>query len=317
MSFDSRNMVNSSNIAQLSNAKHQKPSRSTQKLSDERLARKRALDREAQRSSRCKTKNHIALLESRIEALTRVQDNGDTKELIDQIEQQRIEIEALRSKLKSIAKLVSGDGGEEPGEGLLPVPQPVELIKNVGVGFKSSEKSPTTLSYIPKSGPDVMMLDQRGQSLPADLPVEIGFFKGRSNSNSSSPDIIEQPYQHNDGHPRIMRDIASPVPQLQTMYGLSNTAGRMGLLFSPDQTVPQWGTGGQCSPVTQCKCSKIKNFTSQLLSQCSNLPLQPTANQNLRDADIPIRAVLHGWHAVTRKYLLDPLWSMLRHADEV
>jgi hypothetical protein len=90
--------------------RRQRGSRSTQKLSDERLARKRALDREAQRSSRCKTKNHIALLESRIEALTRVQANGNTKELMDQIEAQRKENEALRAMLKTVAKLVnSGD----------------------------------------------------------------------------------------------------------------------------------------------------------------------------------------------------------------
>jgi hypothetical protein len=90
-------------------------SRSTQKLSEERLARKRALDREAQRSSRCKTKNHIALLEARIEQLTRVQADGNTKELMDQIEQQRKENEALRATLKSITKLVNS-GDEEPSE---------------------------------------------------------------------------------------------------------------------------------------------------------------------------------------------------------
>jgi hypothetical protein len=76
------------------------------------LARKRALDREAQRSSRSKTKNRIALLESRIEALTRVQANGNTKELVDKIEEQRKENEALRSTLKTIGKLINaGEDG--------------------------------------------------------------------------------------------------------------------------------------------------------------------------------------------------------------
>ena len=128
MSAGSRNTVNLSSIPQTSDTKHQKPLLQTQKLSDERLARKRALDREAQRSSRCKTKNHIALLESRIEALTRVRDDGNTKELIDQIEQQRIENEVLWAKLKSIAKLVAGQGGEEPGEYFLSAPQVFGLI---------------------------------------------------------------------------------------------------------------------------------------------------------------------------------------------
>jgi len=105
-------MASPSNASSSSITERRRGSRSTQKLSDERLARKRALDREAQRSSRCKTKNHIALLESRIEALTRVQTNGNTKELMDKIEQQRKENEALRATLKTVAKLVnSGDDG--------------------------------------------------------------------------------------------------------------------------------------------------------------------------------------------------------------
>jgi hypothetical protein len=86
-------------------------SRQASALSDERLARKRALDREAQRHSRSKTKNHIALLESRIEALTRVKANGDTRELVETIEDQRRENEALKATLKTIGKIVGGDGG--------------------------------------------------------------------------------------------------------------------------------------------------------------------------------------------------------------
>lgn len=90
-------------------------SRTTQKLSDEKLARKRALDREAQRSSRCKTKNHIALLEARIEALTRVQADGNTKELVDTIEEQRKENEGLRATLRLVRKLVHSGGEEDVG----------------------------------------------------------------------------------------------------------------------------------------------------------------------------------------------------------
>lgn len=68
---------------------------------------------------------------------------------------------------------------------------------------------------------------------------------------------------------------------------------------------------------TQCKCSKILNFSNLILGRCSKLQLPDHTTQRLRDADIPIRAILQGWNAVTRKYLLDPLWCALRHADEV
>jgi len=167
-----------------------------------------------------------------------------------------------------------------------------------------------------KIQPDLMMLDDMGQDLSIDFPVEIGILRGSRDSNDSSLADNKQPSQLNEPQPRISCDAPNPGPQLQAMYDLSSlTAGRMGHIFSPDQAIR--GPGDLCSEVAQCRCSTIKNFTSQLLSQCSKLPLQPAANQNLRDADIAIRAVLHGWHAVTRKYLLDPLWSMLRHADEV
>lgn len=95
-------------------SRKQQSSRRAQKLSEERLARKRELDRQAQRSARVKTKNHIAHLESRIETLTKVQGTGDIKSLIDQIEDQRKENEALKATLKTIGKLVgnTGENGE-------------------------------------------------------------------------------------------------------------------------------------------------------------------------------------------------------------
>lgn len=40
------------------------------------------------------------------------------------------------------------------------------------------------------------------------------------------------------------------------------------------------------------------------------------SNQKARDADIPIRAILHGWDAVTSIYTLDPIWTILRAVDE-
>lgn len=63
-------------------------------------------------------------------------------------------------------------------------------------------------------------------------------------------------------------------------------------------------------------CCKIVLMSNELLRQCSRLRLQNTLNQKARDADIAIRAVLHGWNAVTEKYALDPVWATLRQADE-
>jgi hypothetical protein len=64
-----------------------------------------------------------------------------------------------------------------------------------------------------------------------------------------------------------------------------------------------------------CCCNNVR-FGNELVSQCSKLRLQSSVNQAARDADMAIRAVLHGWNAVTSKYALDPVWATLRHADE-
>jgi hypothetical protein len=62
-------------------------------------------------------------------------------------------------------------------------------------------------------------------------------------------------------------------------------------------------------------CDQSILLYNELLAQCSKLQLKDTANQKVRDADIAIRAVLHGWNAVTERYALDPVWQTLRHAD--
>jgi hypothetical protein len=66
----------------------------------------------------------------------------------------------------------------------------------------------------------------------------------------------------------------------------------------------------------ECQCCHSINITNEILSRCSKMQLRGTANQRARDADIAIRAVLHGWESVTQKYLLDPVWAVLRLVDQ-
>jgi hypothetical protein len=74
-------------------------------------------------------------------------------------------------------------------------------------------------------------------------------------------------------------------------------------------TFPSWRQ-------TDCACAKRQHFANQILSQPSKLKLQNSPHHPVRDADIGIRAIAHGWKAVTEKYALDPLWATVRHADE-
>ncbi|KAK1909307.1 hypothetical protein P3342_011386 [Pyrenophora teres f. teres] len=74
----------------------------------ERRDRKRAIDREAQRSLREKTKAHIADLERTIEILRQQDSNGATASLLSEIDQLRAENVRLKEIIDSVKTLVGG-----------------------------------------------------------------------------------------------------------------------------------------------------------------------------------------------------------------
>lgn len=75
----------------------------------ERRERKRAIDREAQRSLREKTKTHIAELERTIQILRDQDRNGATANLLSEIDVLRAENERLRDIIDSVKNVVGGD----------------------------------------------------------------------------------------------------------------------------------------------------------------------------------------------------------------
>ncbi|KAL6712608.1 hypothetical protein ACN47E_000485 [Coniothyrium glycines] len=75
----------------------------------ERRERKRAIDREAQRSLREKTKTHIAELERTIQILRDQDHNGATANLLTEIDMLRTENERLKEIIDSVKNLVSID----------------------------------------------------------------------------------------------------------------------------------------------------------------------------------------------------------------
>ena len=75
----------------------------------ERRERKRAIDREAQRSLREKTKTHIAELERTIQILRDQDRNGATLSLLTEIDDLRAENERLREVIESVRSVIGGD----------------------------------------------------------------------------------------------------------------------------------------------------------------------------------------------------------------
>lgn len=75
----------------------------------ERRERKRAIDREAQRSLREKTKTHIAELERTIQILRDQDRNGATANLLSEIDSLRAENERLRDIIDSVKSVLGNE----------------------------------------------------------------------------------------------------------------------------------------------------------------------------------------------------------------
>lgn len=88
------------------------------KLTASQRERKRAIDREAQRSIRIKTKNYIAHLESLVKAMEQNDTNGPegdsnrTKELMNQLRQSQEEVRRLREAMLGVQRVLGGALGD-------------------------------------------------------------------------------------------------------------------------------------------------------------------------------------------------------------
>jgi hypothetical protein len=99
----------------------------------ERRERKRAIDREAQRSLREKTKTHIAELERTIQILRDQDRNGATANLLSEIDTLRTENERLRDIIDSVKSVLGND--------VVPRTNAPEFSTTNGVGAMASPAS--------------------------------------------------------------------------------------------------------------------------------------------------------------------------------
>jgi len=101
----------------------------------ERRERKRAIDREAQRSLREKTKTHIAELERTIHILRDQDRNGATANLLSEIESLRAENERLRGIIDNVKHVLGTDTAPRPNTA------PEAPTANSGGGMMASPAS--------------------------------------------------------------------------------------------------------------------------------------------------------------------------------
>ncbi|KAF2192553.1 hypothetical protein K469DRAFT_554014 [Zopfia rhizophila CBS 207.26] len=110
----------------------------------ERRERKRAIDREAQRSLREKTKTHIAELERTIQILRDQDRNGATASLLSEINGLRAENERLRDVIDSVRSVVGGGMLARGAHPLQGAPASEGSPDATGVGHQSPRPTTST-----------------------------------------------------------------------------------------------------------------------------------------------------------------------------
>ncbi|KAL4804140.1 hypothetical protein BDV18DRAFT_35846 [Aspergillus unguis] len=263
------------------------------KLSGDRAARKREQDRQAQRSAREKTRKKIEYLESRIETLTRFHQNGDVNELLEELEVQRKANEALRTTLRSIEKAINGGLAEA----------------NVALQTYNDGKSALDVgSSSPNSDHDKNIATNGG----AGLAQQTGLIPPSHHLPQST-----SPYED----PTAMDKMPSngPFVNLQDGLTLTGKGPDVHAFNSTLHTFPvdiQMPVHALHTTEPPCACCKQLLYMNDMLGRFALTCSRGMADQRIRDSDIAIRAVVHGWDVVSHLYALDPAWAMLRTADE-
>jgi hypothetical protein len=133
------------------------PTKKTRRMTPSQRSRKRELDREAQRTARAKTKNHISYLENLVQSFRGGNDDR-VAELVRQLDEKQAVIQRLQTVMGSIGKLVDSsrteasssivveDGGSVQREhGIL---SPMSMHASAVTRREKSVKSPTASTEI-------------------------------------------------------------------------------------------------------------------------------------------------------------------------
>lgn len=274
----------------------------TLKLTASQRERKRAIDREAQRSIRLKTKNYIAHLENLVRIMenggstvngaegaapqphgqTREQDDERARALLSQLRQSEEEVQKLKEMVFGVQKLVGTtvSSGEEPPAKWLPYPN--------GTAAEQSLQTPSSLHDRALDHLDncaSVYSHSSGSSSP------MGEFGYQAIDQSRSADPYTSGYVPSSLAQDPYNSFGRLRPRSEAPTSDPNDSSRIKeegeLFFLSDREVNRVLAGGH------------QSFTNQPL-----------------DEDIVVRAVLHGWREVQDQYLLDPGWQALRNIDQ-
>ncbi|CAG9956859.1 unnamed protein product [Clonostachys rosea f. rosea IK726] len=253
-----------------------------------RRAKKRELDRRAQRAARERNRNRIAHLEETIEAMKAHDSTNKAADLMDQLALVKLERDRLAETLQSISDLAGRHGCSLPKAA-----EPAQLGGDQG-GQQAMGES-RVASPIPSA-----------ESFVEGLAIE-------SNLNLQS---IASPLL-GAGHSRT-QPVAEANVQLdldsETLPIFSVSDGL--ILPEPlgvcDCILPPATVGVTSSSDTAD--SSIWKSANQILGLNPSLPQSTLRIEDKTSEDLPVRAILRGWNSFDSGDL-PPLWQILRQTD--
>ncbi|CAH0045842.1 unnamed protein product [Clonostachys solani] len=251
-----------------------------------RRAKKRELDRRAQRAARERNRNRIAHLEETIDAMKAHDSTNKAADLMDQLAQVKLERDRLAETLQSISDLAGRHalpkaaepahlGGSQSGQHALG-------------GVRAASPIPSTESFV------------EGLAIESNLDLQSIASPLPGAGQSGTQPVVEA----ND-----QLDLDSetlPIFSVSDGLILPEPLGVCDCILPP---APVGVTGSSAAAD-----SSIWKSANQILGLSPSLTQSTLRIEDKTSEDLPVRAILRGWNSFDSGDL-PPLWQMLRQTD--
>ncbi|KAK1846882.1 bZIP transcription factor [Colletotrichum chrysophilum] len=277
-----------------------------------RRAKKRELDRRAQRAARERNRNRIAYLEATIQAMSEQESSGRIASLMNQLSDMTRQKDNLAKVLSSIETSIQVLREGEKADGTTSTDQASRLLNATSNCQPWSEDHAASDSLAMDVGEDSNL----GAFAPGDAAMTWGL-----PASGTAGHLITTASEFSSGLSAPTSFPLTGDPNLET--------------FPDSPPAPSAGQGDGVivpEPDSACEClasrqdpgspglpagSSIWRSANEALGGREMLPRNVLDMEDEMSDDIPVRVILEGWDAVERSGKLPPLWKKLRRTDSL
>lgn len=289
----------------------EQPRPKRQRLTDSQLERKRELDREAQRTTRERTKNHIAHLEALVEQLQGDQ-SSLVQHLVAQLNESRAEVNRLKDALASITKISTSTLRANQPQPIHQLPARLKqetssdlaseesMCQKYPLKYHATSQISTRLPPVPIISTDVSSRDKLQPSLP---PIV----------NISPFELLPPQASKYDNSADLTKPDTNEQSSVEEFVNVCNEEPYTGNFSNSQLSVSQMAASILLNEKPE---GRYWHLTGVLLTEILKTQQADGLLRYDDDEDIAIRAVSEGWSSVLARYPLDRGWQWLKELDE-